>query len=115
MAVDAITTMYLLNMDAFAALIYYLSDNLIEQKYINNLVLENHDLIKQNSQDIKLLQESFQKFEEKKIINEIYFNGQIYDAYSKIQEIFKSATKSLIIVDAYADNTLLDIIKRLNV
>ncbi|MBQ9012080.1 MAG: ORF6N domain-containing protein, partial [Bacilli bacterium] len=53
--------------------------------------------------------------EEKRKINEIYFNGQIYDAYSKIQEIFQSANKKLIIIDAYADNTLLDIIKRLNV
>ena len=102
-------------MDAFVAIRHYISDNLFEQKYINNLVLENHDLIKQNSQDIKLLQESFQKFEEKKRINEIYFNGQIYDAYSKIQEIFKSSNKSLIVVDAYADNTLLDIIRRLNI
>ena len=51
----------------------------------------------------------------KKIINEIYFNGQIYDAYSKIQDIFKIAVKKIIIIDAYADNTLLDIIKRLNI
>ena len=102
-------------MDAFVALRHYISDNLIEQKYINNLVLENHGLIKQNSKDIKLLQESFNKFEEKKKINEIYFNGQIYDAYSKIQEIFKSAIKKLVIIDAYADNTILDIIKRLNI
>ena len=102
-------------MDAFVTLRHYISDNLIEQKYINNLVLENHNLIKRNSKDIKLLQESFKKFEEKKIINEIYFNGQIYDAYSKIQEIFKSTKKELIIVDAYADNTTLDIIKRLNI
>ena len=62
-------------MDAFVALRHYISDNLIEQRYINNLVLENHDSIKQNSRDIKLLQESFQKFEEKKIISEIYFNN----------------------------------------
>lgn len=102
-------------MDAFVALRHYISENLIEQKYINNLVLENHNLIKRNSQDIKLLQESFHKFEEKKIINEIYFNGQIYDAYSKIQDIFKRATKKLIIIDSYADNTTLDIIKRLNI
>ena len=102
-------------MDAFVALRHYISDNLIEQKYINNLVLENHGLIKQNSKDIKLLQESFNKFEEKKKINEIYFNGQIYDAYSKIQEIFNGAIKKLVIIDAYADNTILDIIKRLNI
>lgn len=95
-------------MDAFVALKHYISDNLIEQKFVNKQVLKN-------SEDIKLLKESFQKFEEKRKINEIYFDGQIYDAYSKIQDIFKNATKNLVIIDAYADNTLLDIIKRLNV
>ena len=64
---------------------------------------------------IKILENLFNKFEEKSQINEIYYNGQIYDAYSKIQEIFKSTKKELIIIDAYADNTILDIIKRLNI
>lgn len=91
-------------MDAFVAMHKYISSNLIEQKYINNLVLEDHD-------KIKALETSFNKLEEKRKTNEIYFNGQIYDAYSKIQEIFKSATRKLIIVDAYADSTILDIIK----
>ena len=94
--------------NAFVIMRKYISNNLIEQRYINNLVLE-HD------SEIKLLKESFGKIEEKRKINEIYFNGQIYDAYSKIQDIFKSATKKLIIIDSYADNTLLDIIKRLNI
>ena len=44
-------------MDAFVVLKHYISDNLIEQK-----------------------------FEEKRKVNDIYFNGQIYDAYSKIQD-----------------------------
>jgi len=95
-------------MDAFVTMRHYISDNLIEQKFINRQVLKN-------TEDIKLLQESFQKFEEKRKVNEIYFNGQIYDAYSKIQEIFQSANKELIIIDAYSDNTILDIIKRLNI
>ena len=64
-------------MDAFVTLRHYISDNLIEQKYINKPVLKN-------TEDIKLLQKSFNKFEEKRKINEIYFNGQIYDAYSNI-------------------------------
>ena len=95
-------------MDAFVALRHYISDNLLEQKYINNQVFKN-------TEDIKLLQKSFKKFEEKRKDNEIYFNGQIFDAYYKIQDIFKDATKSLVIIDAYADNTILDIIKRLNI
>ena len=95
-------------MDAFVAMRKYISTNLLEQKYINNLVIE-HD------SKIKLLQESFEKFNEEKKVNEIYFDGQIYDAYSKIQEIFKEAKNKLVIIDGYADNTILDIIKRLNI
>jgi hypothetical protein len=94
--------------DVFVIMRKYISNNLIEQKYINNLVLE-HDL------EIKLLKESFNKIEAKRKVNEIYFNGQIFDAYSKKQEMFKTVIKKLIIIDVYADNTLLDIIKRLNI
>ncbi len=93
---------------AFVMMRHYISSNLIEQKYINNIVLEDHT-------KIKALETSFQKLEEKRKVNEIYFNGQIYDAYSKIQEIFSLAINSLIIIDIYADNTILDIVKRLNV
>ena len=95
-------------MDAFVSMRKYISTNLIEQKYINNIVLEDHDKIKK-------IETSLNKFEEKRKVNEIYFNGQIYDAYSKILEIFKEAKEELIIVDSYSDNTILDIVKRLNV
>ena len=55
-------------MRTFIMMRKYISNELIEQKYINNLVIK-HD------EDIKLLQKSFNKFEEKKKENEIYFNG----------------------------------------
>ena len=93
-------------MDAFVEMRKYMSSNLIEQKYIKNLVLEDHERI-------ELLENSFKKLEEKRKINEIYFNGQIFDAYSKILDIFKSCKNELIVIDAYADNTVLDIVKRL--
>ena len=95
-------------MRVFAAMRKFISNNLLEQKYINNMVLE-HD------EKIKLIQNSFNKLEEKRKVNEIYFEGQIFDAYSKIQDIFKEASDKLIIIDCYADNTLLDIIKRLKI
>ena len=82
-------------MDAFVLMRKYISNELIEQKYINNLVIKHEE-------DIKLLQESFNKLEEKKKDNEIYFNGQIYDAYSKIVDILKEEHDKIIIIDNYA-------------
>ena len=74
--------------NAFVIMRKYISSNLIEQRYINNLVLE-HD------SEIKQLKDSFSKIEAKRKVNEIYFNGQIYDAYSKIKQIFKIANKKI--------------------
>ena len=95
-------------MDAFVAMKKYISNNLLEQKYYNDMIIR-HD------SEIKILQESFSKFEEKKINNETYYKGQIYDAYSKILEIFKTAKKELIIIDRYADTKVLDMIKKLKI
>ena len=89
-------------MDAFVAMRKYIGSNLIEQKYINHLVLEHED-------KIKLLETSFEKLETKK--NEIYFNGQIYDAYSKILDILSEAKEEIIIIDGYADKSVLDMIR----
>ena len=102
-------------MDAFVAMRKYISSNLLISKNINNLVLEDHDLIIKNQKRIDAIEDTLAKFEEKKKVSEIYFDGQIYDAYSKIQDIFKETKNKLVIIDGYADNTILDIIKRLNV
>ena len=93
-------------MRAFVKMRHYLSFNLLEQKYINNMVLE-HDY------DIKIIQESLDKLEKDKEINEVYFNGKIYDAYSKVLDIFSETKEELIIVDRYTDKTILDMIKNL--
>ena len=95
-------------MDAFVAMRKYISTNLMKHQNLYNLVLDDHKRIDK-------LENTFKQFEEKKKTNEIYFDGQIYDAYSKILDIFKSAKKELVIIDSYADNTILDIIKRLNI
>ena len=95
-------------MNAFVLFRKYISSNLMEQKYINDLVLKDHE-------KLEILETYFEKLEEKKKSSEIYFHGQIYDAYSKIQEIFASCKKKLIIIDSYADNTVLNIVKRLDI
>ncbi|MBR7042350.1 MAG: ORF6N domain-containing protein [Bacilli bacterium] len=101
-----VTSIRIIN--AFVAMRHYIGNSLLEQKYINNLVL-SHD------ERITLIEDTLSKLEEKKETNDIFFSGQIFDAYSKIFEIFTSCKNELIIIDNYADNTILNIIKRLKV
>ncbi len=86
---------------------YLIDNNLVEQRYINNLVLE-HD------NEIKLLQETFDKLEVKELKNKIFFNGQVFDSYLDILKILYKAKKEIIIIDNYADETLLEIISKIN-
>lgn len=67
----------------------------------------------EHDEKIKLL---FSKFNDNSNKTELlFFEGQIYDSYSKIIEIIKKAKKSLIIIDSYADITILDIISKINI
>lgn len=93
-------------MRAFVVMKKYVSKSLLEQTYINNLVLKD-------SKRIDLIEETLSNFKEKS--NHLFFEAQVYDAYYKINEIFSKSKKDLIIIDAYADITILDIIKKLSV
>ena len=84
----------------------FVSNNLIEQNYINKIVIK-HD------NEIKLLQESFSKLEAKQKINTIFYEGQIYDAYSLLMDILNTSKQEIIIIDNYASKELLDILKKI--
>ncbi len=94
-------------MDAFVAMRHYISSNLLEQKYINNMVLK-HD------NEIKLLQESFDKMSEKVKNNHLFYDGQVYDAYSLMIDIFNLSKENITLVDNYIDKNILDILSKTN-
>lgn len=72
--------------EAFVAMRKYISNTLVNQSFINELVYK-HD------EEIKILKESFDKLQEKTKVNAIFFEGQIYDAYSLLLDILNSAKK----------------------
>ena len=48
--------------------------------------------------------------------SQLFFDGQLYDAYTLIQSIFESANNEIIIIDNYVDRTILDrlVVKKSN-
>ena len=95
-------------MDAFVVMKNIINTSLIEQKYFNELTIKN-------TEDIKLLQESFNKLNMKESNNHIFYEGQIYDSYSLLIDILSKAKKEIIIIDNYAGKKLFDIIRNINV
>ncbi len=90
-------------MDAFVTMRHYLNDNkniYIALNNINNKLIE-HD---------KKLDYLFSRFDKKE---KIFLKEEVYDAYSEILDIFKEAKKELIIINGYADISLLDLIRNI--
>ena len=87
-------------MDAFVAMRKYISSDLIE----HNKMLINHE------NRLTLLENTFDSFRDKN--NHIFFEGQIYDAYSLMIKIFDKALSSIIIIDNYIDKNILDILSK---
>ena len=93
--------------NAFVKMRKFIKENLIENNYINNMLLR-HD------SEIKELQETFNKMEEKELKNKIFFNGEFFDSYLEIIKILNQSKNEIIIIDNYADETLLEIISKID-
>lgn len=87
-------------MDAFVTMKNYINNNFIEQKYINNLVLDLDERV-------CLLEESFDKLSTKKDNNHIFYEGQIYDAYFLLIDILSKAKEEIISTDIFHDRFII--------
>lgn len=90
-------------MDAFVKLRRYASNSLM-----NSEMLINHE------NRILKLETTFRKMQEKEKINTIFFEGQIFDAYVLLLDIFDTVKEEIIIIDNYAGKELLKILKNVN-
>ena len=83
----------------------------------NNELLPRRFMLLEDKVDnnTKRIDELFDKFNPKDITNNsIFFENDIYDAYSVIMDIFNYAKEEIIIIDNYASKEILDMIKNIN-
>jgi len=83
------------------------------KKYFANTISNNEILLNHENRLLKL-EKTFDKFKEKEKINKIFFEKELYDAYSLLLDIFSKSKKEIIIIDNYAGKELLDILKKLD-
>ena len=94
-------------MDTFVKMRHYINYN---KEYLPYKFLLLEDKVDKNT---KRIDELFDKFNPREIIKRcIFFEHDIYDAYSVIMDIFKNARREMIIIDNYAGKELLDIVKK---
>ena len=82
------------------------------RRYFANNISNNEMLINHENRILRL-EKNFDNFNDKKEMNKIFFEGELYDAYSLILDIFNKSKKEIIIIDNYACKELLDILKKI--
>ena len=96
-------------MDTFVKMRHYIN--------LNGNLLPNRVLLLEEKVDdnTKRIDELFDKFNPNDITrNCVFFEGEFYDAYSKLLDIFNRSLEEIIIIDNYAGKELLDIIKEVD-
>ncbi len=85
-------------------------DTFVEMRKIlsNELILINHE------SRLSKIEKAFDNYKINTNISKIFFEGQIYDSYSILLEIFNKSSNEIIIIDNYFSKDLLDILRELD-
>jgi len=93
-------------MNAFVIMRHFLKEN---GQIFERLTSVEYKLIEHD----KKFDIVFDKLQEKQIENQrIFFDGQIYDAYSLIIDIIKNANNKITIIDNYVDDSILEMLSK---
>ena len=105
---EAADEMSVLIVNAFVAMRHYIMNN------HTDLLINMDNRISANSNKIKQIENTLNEMNKKEKVNTLFFEGQIYDAYSLLLDILKRAKKEIIIIDNYIDKNILDILSKTN-
>ena len=85
---------------------YIINNKYLEYSDLSKLIIRTED----NTKRIDFLEETIFNYKEKP--NKLFFEGQTYDAYSLLLDIFNKSKKEIIIIDNYIDKIILDILSK---
>jgi len=97
-------------MDAFVEMRKFISLN---GQVFERLTNVEYKLLEHDKKFDEVFNE-LQKDEESEFKQKIFFEGQIYDAYSLVIDIIKKAKKKILIIDNYIDDSILEMLTKKN-
>ena len=77
-------------------------------------VLEQNKMLTEHEKKFEKVFDELQKKEKIEFKQSIFFDGQIYDAYSLIIDIIKKAKQKILIIDNYIDDSILKMLSKKN-
>lgn len=77
-------------------------------------LLEQNKVLTEHEEKFEKVFDELQKNEKEEFKQKIFFDGQIYDAYSLIIGIIKRAKNKILIIDNYIDDSILEMLQKKN-
>ena len=104
-------------MDAFVEMRKFITNNSQVFERLTNVEYKIFEQNKMLTEHEKKFEKVFDELQKEKIAEfkqSIFFEGQIYDAYSLIIDIIKQAKHKILIIDNYIDDSILKILSKKN-
>lgn len=77
-------------------------------------LLEQNKMLTDHEKKFEKVFDELQKNKETEFKQQIFFDGQIYDAYNLIIDIIKKAKNKILIIDNYIDDSILKMLQKKN-
>ena len=104
-------------MDAFVEMRKFLLSNGQVFDRLSNVeykLLEQNKVLTEHEEKFEKVFDELQRNEKEEFKQKIFFDGQIYDAYSLIIDIIKRAKNKILIIDNYIDDSILEMLQKKN-
>ena len=101
-------------MRAFTSMRHFLLNNAEVFQRLSTMEYHQLEMQQHLQESDKRIDEVFRKLDEgkEKPKQGVFFNGQIYDAYTFVSDLIKSAKTSIILIDNYVDETVLTLLDK---
>ena len=101
-------------MDAFVAMKRFMVTNAEVFQRLSTMEYYQLEMQQHLQETDKRIDEVFRRLDEgnAKPKQGVFYNGQIYDAYTFVSDLVKSAKKRIILIDSYVDETVLTLLDK---
>ena len=104
-------------MNAFVEMRKFLVENSQVFERLNNIeykLIEQNNMLSNHEKKFEQVFNELQNKKENEFTQKIFFDGQIWDSYSLIIDIIKTAKNKILIIDNYIDDTILKMLSKKN-
>lgn len=104
-------------MDAFVSMRHFLINNADVFRRLSTIEYHQFEMMQHQQESDKRIDEVFRRLDEGSVQPKqgIFYDGQVYDAYTFVSDLVKSAKRNIVLIDNYVDETVLTLLDKRDV